>query len=127
MQAEDHRREKQSAAPIEFIKNLFCPLLGIVGNQDRATSAEPVDLKEALLKAHKKDSEFHPHDGAGHGFFCTHRSLHRAVIAGPTAIWIAGTMAQVLPRAALDFASLEVKSWKSGALRFKTYPRLQSS
>ena len=41
---------KQPTAPIEFAKNLSCPLLGLFGNEDRAPSPEQVNQHEAELK-----------------------------------------------------------------------------
>ena len=55
-------------APVEYTKDLDCPLLGLFGNDDRAPTAEQVDIHEAELKKHGKDYEFHRYDGAGHGF-----------------------------------------------------------
>ena len=60
---------KQPVAPIEFTKDLSCPLLGLFGNEDRAPTPEQVDQHEAELKKHGKNYEFHRYDGAGHGFF----------------------------------------------------------
>ena len=68
---------KQPVAPIEFTKNLACPLLGLFGNDDRAPSPEEVNQHEAELKKHGKNYEFHRYDGAGHGFFYWHRPLSR--------------------------------------------------
>ena len=68
---------KQPTPPIEFTRNLSCPLLGLFGNEDRAPTPEQVDQHEAELKKHGKDYEFHRYDGAGHGFFYWHRPLYR--------------------------------------------------
>ena len=64
-------------APIEFTKDLSCPLLGLFGNEDRSPTPEQVDQHEAELKKHGKNYEFHRYDGAGHGFFYWHRPLYR--------------------------------------------------
>jgi carboxymethylenebutenolidase len=69
--------DKQPAAPIEFTKDLSCPLLGLFGNEDRAPSPEQVNQHEAELKKHKKEYEFHRYDGAGHGFFYYDRPMYR--------------------------------------------------
>ena len=61
--------EKRPVAPINLTKGLSCPLLGIFGNDDRAPTAEQVDIHEAELKKHGKEYEFHRYDGAAHGFF----------------------------------------------------------
>ena len=60
---------KQPKAPIDFTKDLSCPLLGLFGNEDRSPTPEQVDQHEAELKKHGKQYEFHRYDGAGHGFF----------------------------------------------------------
>ena len=68
---------KQPTAPIEFTKNLSCPLLGLFGNEDRAPTPEQVNQHEAELKKHGKQYEFHRYDGAGHGFFYYDRPAYR--------------------------------------------------
>ena len=68
---------KQPVAPIEFTKNLGCPLLGLFGNEDRAPTSEQVDRHEAELKKHGKPYEFYRYDGAGHGFFYYDRPMYR--------------------------------------------------
>jgi len=73
----DELTEKQPTAPIEFTKDLSCPLLGLFGNEDRAPSPEQVDQHEAELKKHNKNFEFHRYDGAGHGFFYYDRPMYR--------------------------------------------------
>ena len=73
----DDHTEKQPTAPIEFTKDLSCPLLGLFGNEDRAPSPEEVDQHQAELKKHGKDYEFHRYDGAGHGFFYYDRPVYR--------------------------------------------------
>ena len=68
---------KQPTPPIEFTRNLSCPLLGLFGNEDRAPTPEQVDQHEAELKKHGKQYEFHRYDGAGHGFFYYDRPAYR--------------------------------------------------
>ena len=68
---------KQPIAPIEFTKDLSCPLLGLFGNEDRSPTPEQVDQHEAELKKHDKQYEFHRYDGAGHGFFYYDRPMYR--------------------------------------------------
>ena len=68
---------KMPTAPIEFTKNLSCPLLGLFGNEDAAPTPEQVNLHEAELKKHGKTYEFHRYDGAGHGFFYYDRPMYR--------------------------------------------------
>ena len=68
---------KMPTAPIEFTKNLSCPLLGLFGNEDAAPTPEQVNLHEAELKKHGKTYDFHRYDGAGHGFFYYDRPMYR--------------------------------------------------
>ena len=69
--------EKQPVAPIDFTKDLSCPLLGLFGNDDKNPPPAQVDLHEAELKKHGKQYEFHRYDGAGHGFFYYDRPMYR--------------------------------------------------
>ena len=68
---------KMPTAPIEFTKNLLCPMLGLFGNEDAAPNPEQVNQHEAELKKHGKNYEFHRYDGAGHGFFYYDRPAYR--------------------------------------------------
>ncbi len=77
VQTADDRPAKQPVPPIDMTANLSCPLLGIFGNDDAAPNPEQVDQHEAELKKHGKDYFFHRYDGAGHGFFYTHRPMYR--------------------------------------------------
>jgi len=56
-------------APIDYTKDLSCPLIGIFGNDDKNPSPDQVNRHEEELKKHGKNYEFHRYDGAGHGFF----------------------------------------------------------
>ena len=69
--------EKQPVSPIDYTKDLSCPLLGLFGNEDRSPTPEQVNLHEEELKKHKKNYEFHRYDGAGHGFFYYDRPMYR--------------------------------------------------
>ncbi len=68
---------KQPVAPIDYTKDLSCPLLGLFGNEDKSPSPEQVNQHEAELKKHGKNYEFHRYDGAGHGFFYYDRPNYR--------------------------------------------------
>jgi len=68
---------KMPVAPIEFTKNLSCPILGLFGNEDAAPNPEQVNQHEAELKKHGKEYEFHRYDGAGHGIFYYDRPMYR--------------------------------------------------
>jgi carboxymethylenebutenolidase len=67
----------QPVAPIDYTKDLSCPLLGIFGNEDKSPSPEQVNQHEEELKKHGKNYEFHRYEGAGHGFFYYDRPTYR--------------------------------------------------
>ena len=73
----DRLTEKQPVAPIDYTKDLSCPLLGLFGGDDDSPSPEQVAAHERELRAHGKDFEFHMYEGAGHGFFYYHRPMYR--------------------------------------------------
>lgn len=64
-------------APIEYTKDLKCPILGIFGNEDKSPTPEEVDRTEAELKKYGKTYEFHRYDGAGHGIWYYDRPMYR--------------------------------------------------
>jgi carboxymethylenebutenolidase len=68
---------KQPVAPIEYTKDLPCPILGLFGQDDLSPSPEQVDLHEMELKKHGKTYEFYRYPNAGHGFFYYHRPNYR--------------------------------------------------
>lgn len=68
---------QQPVAPIDYTKDLSCPLLGLFGNDDQSPPPAQVDQHEAELKKHGKNYEFHRYDGAGHGFFYYDRPAYR--------------------------------------------------
>ena len=68
---------KQPVAPIEYTKDLSCPLLGLFGEEDRSPAPEQVALHEQELKKHGKSYEFHMYPKAGHGFFYYDRPAYR--------------------------------------------------
>lgn len=68
---------KQPVAPIEYTKDLSCPLLGLFGEEDKGPTAEQVAHHERELQKHGKSYEFHMYPGAGHGFFYYHRPAYR--------------------------------------------------
>jgi carboxymethylenebutenolidase len=65
------------AAPIDYTKDLRCPLLGLFGVEDRRPSPEDVAKTEEELKRFGKTYEFHTYDNAGHGFFSVDRPAYR--------------------------------------------------
>jgi carboxymethylenebutenolidase len=64
-------------APIDYTRDLSCPLLGVFGEEDRNPSPEQVALHEAELKKYGKTYEFHMYPDAGHGFFTYDRPAYR--------------------------------------------------
>lgn len=73
----DQLNPKTPVSPLDFTKELSCPILGIFGNEDSSPTPEQVDQHEAELKRHGKVYEFHRYEGAGHGFFYEHRPNYR--------------------------------------------------
>jgi carboxymethylenebutenolidase len=67
----------QPVAPIEYTKDLSCPLLGLFGEEDRNPTPEQVAQHEEALKKHGKQYEFHMYPKAGHGFFYYDRPAYR--------------------------------------------------
>ena len=68
---------RQPVAPIDFTKDLQCPLLGLFGVEDTRPSPDDTAKTEAALKQHNKTYEFHTYDNAGHAFFAVDRPLYR--------------------------------------------------
>src|SRR5499433_2254459 len=68
---------RQPVAPIDYTKDLKCPLLGLFGREDRRPSPDDTAKTEAALKQHNKTYEFHTYDNAGHAFFAVDRPHYR--------------------------------------------------
>ncbi|HEX4922172.1 MAG TPA: dienelactone hydrolase family protein [Candidatus Bathyarchaeia archaeon] len=60
---------QRPVSPIEYTKDLSCPLLGLFGNDDENPNPQQVNQLEEELKKYGKNYEFHRYPGAGHGFF----------------------------------------------------------
>jgi len=67
----------QPVAPIDFTKDLQCPLLGLFGVEDTRPSPDDTAKTEAALNQHNKTYEFHTYDNAGHAFFAVDRPVYR--------------------------------------------------
>lgn len=80
---------KQPVAPVDYVADLPCPLLGLFGEQDQSPTPAHVAQLEAALKAHGKRYEFHMYPNAGHGFFYYHRPNYRQeqAVDGWEKIW----------------------------------------
>ena len=74
---EDRLTPQQPVSPIEYTKDLSCPLLGLFGNEDQSPSPEQVNQHEEELKRLSKTYEFHRYDDAGHGFWYYDRPPYR--------------------------------------------------
>lgn len=68
---------KQPVAPIDYTKDLSCPILGLFGEEDRSPTPAQVAQHEEALKQHGKTYEFHMYPKAGHGFFYYDRPAYR--------------------------------------------------
>ena len=64
-------------APIDYTKDLSCPLLGLFGEEDQFPSPQQVAQHEEALKMFGKAYEFHMYPKAGHGFFYYDRPMYR--------------------------------------------------
>ena len=64
-------------APIDYTKDLNCPLLGIFGNEDFSPTPDQVNTLEEELKKFGKDYKFFRYDGAGHGMWYYHNAMYR--------------------------------------------------
>lgn len=67
----------QPVAPIDYAKDLSCPLLGLFGEEDQNPTPQQVGLLEQELKRYGKAYEFHMYPKAGHGFFYYDKSGYR--------------------------------------------------
>ena len=75
--SKDELTSRQPVAPIDYTKDLSCPLLGIFGEDDQSPPPDQVEQHEEELKKHGKNYEFHMYPNAGHGFFYYDRPMYR--------------------------------------------------
>jgi carboxymethylenebutenolidase len=68
---------RQPKAPIDFTKDLQCPLLGLFGIEDKRPSPEDAKKTEEELKRLGKNYEFDTYENAGHAFFAVDRPQYR--------------------------------------------------
>lgn len=87
--AKEDLTPRQPVAPIEYTKDLPCPLLGLFGEEDRSPTPAQVALHEQELQKHGKNYEFHMYPNAGHGFFYYDRPAYRQeqAVDGWKKIW----------------------------------------
>jgi carboxymethylenebutenolidase len=81
VQTKDELTPSRPVAPIDYTKDLSCPLLGIFGNDDKSPPPAQVNQLEEALKKYHKDYKFYRYDGAGHGFWYYHTEMYRPVQA----------------------------------------------
>ena len=89
VQKQEELTPKRPVAPIDYTKDLSCPMIGLFGNDDKSPSPEQVNQHEAELKKHDKNYSFYRYDGAGHGFFYYDRPAYRQeqAVDGWKKIW----------------------------------------
>ena len=75
--AKEEINPKMPKAPVEYTKDLSCPLLGIFGEEDTSPTPQQVSQTEQEMKKHHKSYEFHMYPEAGHGFFYYDRPSYR--------------------------------------------------
>jgi carboxymethylenebutenolidase len=75
--SEEELTPKRPVAPIDYTKDLSCPLLGLFGEEDENPTLQHVQLLEQELKKYGKAYEFHKYPKAGHGFFYYDRPMYR--------------------------------------------------
>jgi carboxymethylenebutenolidase len=69
--------ELQPKNPIDVVRELKAPVLGLYGGADPGISAESIDQMRAALKAAGKPSEIVVYPDAPHGFFADYRPSYR--------------------------------------------------
>jgi carboxymethylenebutenolidase len=65
-------------APLEAVKDLKCPVLGLYGGQDRGIPQADVEAMRAAAKAAGKDVEIIVYPDAQHGFLADYRPSYNA-------------------------------------------------
>jgi carboxymethylenebutenolidase len=75
--SKEELRPSTPVAPVDYTRDLSCPMLGIFGNEDKNPTPERVNDLETALKRNNKEYEFHRYDGAGHGFWGYDRPAYR--------------------------------------------------
>ena len=72
-------------APIEFVNDLSCPLLGIFGEDDARPSVDEVKATDAAIQAAGKSWEYEIYPNAGHGFVAVDRPSY--AVEASNAAW----------------------------------------
>jgi carboxymethylenebutenolidase len=68
---------RQPVAPIDYTKDLRCPMLLLFGVEDTRPSQDDARKTEEALKKHAKTFESHTYEKAGHAFFAVDREQYR--------------------------------------------------
>ncbi|MGQ0522300.1 MAG: dienelactone hydrolase family protein [Betaproteobacteria bacterium] len=68
---------RQPVAPIDYTRDLQCPLLGLFGIEDTRPSPADAAKTEEALRKFGKTYEFHTYENAGHAFFAVDRPQYR--------------------------------------------------
>ena len=68
----------KSVAPLELVKDLKCPVLGLYGGKDQGISADDISEMRAALKAAGKPGEIVVYPEAQHGFLADYRPSYDA-------------------------------------------------
>lgn len=81
--------DKRPVAPLDYIADLPCPILGLFGEDDHNPPPAHVAVLEEELQRHGKPYEFHMYPDAGHGFFYYDRPAYRQqqAVDGWQKIW----------------------------------------
>jgi carboxymethylenebutenolidase len=64
--------------PIDLVKDLKCPVLGLYGGQDKGISAADIEAMRAAIKAAGKTAEIVVYPDAQHGFLADYRPSYNA-------------------------------------------------
>jgi len=72
---------RQPVAPVDFTRDLQCPLLGLFGIEDTRPSPDEVAKTRDALEKFGKTYEFHTYENAGHAFFAVDRPQYRQAAA----------------------------------------------
>jgi carboxymethylenebutenolidase len=72
---------RQPKAPIDFTKDMQCPILCLFGIEDTRPSPADAAVTEAALKQHGKTHEIVIYPNAGHAFFAVDRQQYRVQAA----------------------------------------------
>jgi carboxymethylenebutenolidase len=68
---------RQPVDPLDYTKDLSCPLLGLFGKEDKRPSPEHVAKTAGELQKYGKIFQFHTYENAGHAFFAVDRASYR--------------------------------------------------